>query len=152
MRHLVCAVAIATFGLTGCTHSGSHSGGAGSAVFAQAISQAGNQADNVTVFDQTVTRNHGKPGPVDLSFSVPVTTLVYHLNLQCDRISSATVNLNGTTIFGPSDFNETVTMLQATVPVQLTNTLQIDVKGKPGSSIHATVTVHDTVAPTVTVP
>jgi hypothetical protein len=52
-----------------------------------------------------------------------------------NRVSSATVKLNGNVIAGPSEFNQKIYVLIFQVPVQTTNTLEIELQGKPGSFI-----------------
>ena len=62
------------------------------------------------------------------------------LSLATDRVSSARVVLNGVELLGHSDFRPNTNLIE--VDVSLTtgaNTLGIEVRGKPGSRITATI-------------
>jgi hypothetical protein len=56
-----------------------------------------------------------------------------------NRISSATISLNGAQIFGPSDFNQQVGQLAKPVMLGANNQLTIRLTSKPGSFITVTV-------------
>jgi hypothetical protein len=88
---------------------------------------------------QTFTRQTGKPQAVSANFSVLNPTTQYTLAVQSDGVASAVISLNGAVIFGPADFNLSVTTLQRTVSVQRDNTITVELRGKPGSSLTLTV-------------
>jgi hypothetical protein len=56
-----------------------------------------------------------------------------------NRVSSATVRLNGNVIVGPNDFNQKVYVLVFQVPVLAQNTLEVELNGKPGSFVTVTL-------------
>jgi len=99
------------------------------------------------VFAQTVlfgpksyTRTAGPPNSFTDQFTLPAgATAPYTLHLVngnangTNRISSATVKLNGTQILGPSDFGQNVAVLDRTVALQPNNTLEIRLTSAPGS-------------------
>jgi hypothetical protein len=57
-----------------------------------------------------------------------------------NRVSSATIILNGRQLFGPSDFNQKVGSLEAFVPLEDVNTLSVELAGKPGGFLTVEVT------------
>ena len=109
-------------------------------------------------FTQTVlfgpkqyTRTAGPPNQFTDTFTLPSgTTPPYTLHVVngnangTNRISSATVTLNGTQILGPSDFGQNVAVIDRTITPQASNTLEIRLTSAPGSFI--TLTVLDTSA------
>lgn len=99
------------------------------------------------------TRTAGPPNQFTNTFTLPTgATAPYTLHVVngnpngTNRISSATVKLNGAQILGPSDFGQNVAVLDRTVTLQATNTLEIRLTSAPGSFI--TVSVLDTSAGT----
>lgn len=58
------------------------------------------------------------------------------VNSSVIKISSATISLNGTTIFGPSDFNKNVTQLQKNVLLKKgSNALGVSLQSSPGGQV-----------------
>ncbi|MGH7232925.1 MAG: Ig-like domain-containing protein, partial [Nitrospiraceae bacterium] len=55
------------------------------------------------------------------------------------RISSATITLNGVQIAGPSDFGQNVAVIDRTVTLQATNTLEVRLTSAPGSVLTISV-------------
>ncbi|MEK6762394.1 MAG: carboxypeptidase regulatory-like domain-containing protein [Nitrospirota bacterium] len=114
----------------------------------------------VPAFAQTVlfgpkqyTRTAGPPNQFTDTFTLPSgTTAPYTLHVVngnangTNRISSATVKLNGVEILDPNDFGQNVAVLDRTVTLQTNNTLTIRLTSAPGSFI--TVSVLDTSAGT----
>lgn len=83
------------------------------------------------------------------TFTLPAgTTAPYTLHIVngnadgTKRISSARVTLNGTEIAGPSDFGQNVAVIDRTVALQATNTLEVRLTSAPGSLL--TISVLDT--------
>ena len=107
----------------------------------------------VPAFAQTVlfgpkqyTRNAGPPNQFTDQFTLPAgTTTPYTLHIingnanGTNRISSATVKLNGTQILGPNDFGQNVAVIDRTVSLQASNTLDIRLTSAPGSFIMVSV-------------
>jgi hypothetical protein len=87
----------------------------------------------------TYTRSTGKPETFNNTFSVLNPNTQFTLHIDNNGVSSAVVSLNGTQIFGPSDFDPNVTGLDRSVTLAPTNTLQVQLRGKPGTSLAATV-------------
>jgi len=57
-----------------------------------------------------------------------------------NRISSAVISLNGVKILGPADFNQKVPLLErAIVPLDLENTLSVNLRSNPGGFLHVQV-------------
>ena len=109
------------------------------------------QAQTVLFGPKTYTRTAGPPNQFTDTFTLPAgTTAPYTLHIVngnangTNRISSATVTLNGTQILGPSDFGQNVAVIDRTVTLQPNNTLEIRLTSAPGSFI--TVSVLDTSA------
>ncbi len=132
------------------------------AVYAPVV-YADDNGQNPLVFQtQTFVRTRGNaPTSYVAKFDVPgwvvapFTMQVVNGNVfGRERVSSATVSLNGTEILGPSNINQGVAELDPTVsPVAGENTLQVTVDGAPGSEISVAIwgTNADKVAPQVTI-
>ncbi|MHC4072258.1 MAG: peptidoglycan DD-metalloendopeptidase family protein [Planctomycetota bacterium] len=100
-----------------------------------------------TVFGpETFQRGKGKPVTITTSFSVANAVTDPSLRIQVGQIASAVITLNGTQIFGPSDFNQTVTLLETPVTLLSDNELGVELRGKPGGSITVEIT-GDSVGP-----
>ena len=93
---------------------------------------------NTPVFGpQTYTRTIGNPNEYTTTFTAP-SWIISPFNLHIvngdasgkNRISSATIALNGVQIAGPSDFNENVATIDRSVTLQATNTLQVTLASK----------------------
>jgi hypothetical protein len=107
-------------------------------------------AANTPVFGpQTYTRTTGAPNEYTTTFTAP-PWIVSPFNLHIvngdasgkNRISSATIALNGVQIAGPSDFNQNVATIDRSATLQATNTLQVTLASKPGS--YLTINVYGT--------
>ena len=110
-------------------------------------------AQTVLFGPKQYTRTAGPPNQFTDTFTLPSgTTAPYTLHVVngnangTNRISSATVKLNSTQILGPSDFGQNVAVIDRTVSLQASNTLEIRLTSAPGSFI--TVSVLDTNAGT----
>ncbi|MGB8989446.1 MAG: Ig-like domain-containing protein [Candidatus Sulfotelmatobacter sp.] len=97
------------------------------------------------------TARFNVPGWVGAPFTMQV---VNGNGIGRERVTSATVSLNGTQILGPSEINESVAELDPAVsPVAGENTLQVTVDGAPGAEISIAIsgTNADHVPPQVTI-
>ncbi len=101
---------------------------------------------------QQYTRTAGPPNQFTDNFPLPPTLAApFRLHVQngnpdgSNRISSATITLNGTQAAGPSDFNQQVAGFDRTVSLQANNTLQVRLTSPPGSFL--VVTLYGTVPP-----
>ncbi|WP_292433361.1 RHS repeat-associated core domain-containing protein [Methylobacter sp.] len=91
------------------------------------------------------TRSTGNPVQVQRTIAVTNPAASYRLvivngGLQDDTqtgdyVSSSTIYWNGNLIASPSNFNQQMTRLTLPVTVQLSNTLTVELQGKPGGSI-----------------
>src|SRR5882724_13170230 len=109
---------------------------------------------------QTYTRTTGAPNEYTTTFTAPpwiVSPFSLHIvNGDAsgkNRISSATIALNGVQIAGPSDFNQNVATIDRSVTLQATNTLQVTLASKPGSYLTINVfgTSADHTPPTISI-
>lgn len=82
----------------------------------------------------TYTRSAGKPETVNNSFSVLNPTAQFTLHIDNNGVSSAVVTINGTQVLGPSDFDPNVTSLDRAVTLAANDTIQVQLRGKPGTS------------------
>src|ERR1700739_4269844 len=108
-----------------------------------------------TVFGlQTYTRGTGAPATVTDTFTVlnPKTQYTMRLtngNASLGKVSSATVVVNGVTVFGPSDFNQTVGQLQKPVTLAASNKIAVTLASQPGSGITIDIVGIDNDAPLI---
>jgi hypothetical protein len=86
-------------------------------------------------------RQKASPGVESTTFNAQNPNSIYSMSIingaqpGTNRVSSATVKLNGNVIVSPSDFNQKVYVLVFDVPLQTQNTLEVELKGQPGSFI-----------------
>ncbi|MGH7165275.1 MAG: Ig-like domain-containing protein, partial [Nitrospiraceae bacterium] len=101
-------------------------------------------------------RTTGPPNQYTDTFTVPASVgapfLLHIVNGEANgsnRISSAWITLNEVQVAGPNDFGQTVAVVDRTVTLQPTNTLQVKVASAPGS--YLTISVRGTkILPTPT--
>lgn len=113
-------------------------------------------AGDYTIFGpQVFTRLQGKPVVETVPVAAPVAGASFSVKAQNGTatggfpVSSAQITLNGQRIFKPSDFNQQVQRLSAQASLGLSNTLQVQLEGKPQSSIELTITGTDNVKPII---
>lgn len=113
------------------------------------------QAQSQTVYGpQTFTRTSGEPQSITRTFSLPnpggeYTLIIENGATDGNRVSSAVVGLNGVIIAGPDEFNQKVSRIIKSVLLGQTNTLDIEIRSKPGSSLTISI---DTGGPSVVFP
>lgn len=102
-------------------------------------------------------RSSGSPVTITQSFTVLNPNTTYTLRItnggphsEFDNVSSATIVLNGVQIFGPNEFNQTVTLLEKPVTLASSNTLAVELRGKPGGGITLQIIGIDNDPPTIT--
>src|SRR6185312_1427339 len=85
-------------------------------------------------------RTTGAPNQYTDTIAVPAWVISpYKLHIQngdssgSNRVSSATITVNGTQVAGPSDFNQNVAALDRTVTLTAQTTLHVTLASKPGS-------------------
>ncbi|HEX2270188.1 MAG TPA: IPT/TIG domain-containing protein, partial [Pyrinomonadaceae bacterium] len=96
---------------------------------------------------QRFTRLTGQPVNVVQSFSLPAdANAPFSIAVEngapegSNRVSSATIKLNGTGLFTPSDFNQNVASLTKSVTLTATNTLEVKLASAAGSYLTITLT------------
>ena len=100
----------------------------------------------VQLLDQTFIRGTGEPRTEFSSFpsgngQVTISLLNGAANSDRDRVSSASIEINGQVIFAPSNFNQNVSSLQKIIPFASSgNSLSVNLNGKPGSQIRIKIT------------
>ncbi len=120
-------------------------------------------ANGMTVFGpRRFDRTTGPPNQYLEQFALPAgVTSPYTLHIQngelngLNRISSATVKLNGVEILTPKDLNQNVAGLDRTVTLSPNNQLDLRIESNPGSyliiNIEGLVPIRDTASPTVAI-
>src|SRR5574341_191904 len=98
------------------------------------------------------TRTSGPPHQVMETIPLPPTlTAPFRLHIQngnadgTNRVSSATIWVNGTEVAGPADFSQQAAALDRSVTLQANNTLQVRLTSLPGSFL--ILTLYGTVPP-----
>ena len=124
---------------------------AGVLLFASVASAAG----DFTVFGPKVyTRAAGKPVTARDVFIVQNPSLPYSLRIRGDHLTSAEVKINGSKIKDLSDDENSEersgAIVDAPIRLQATNTVEVTVKGKPGSSLTLEIVGADVAPPNVT--
>src|SRR5262249_18669588 len=108
-------------------------------------------ASSVTVFGpRTLVRTTGAPNVFVFTFDVYNPSLPYTLRFDTDGLASAIVTLNGTDVVVPSDFNPGVTVLERSVLLRRSNTLRIELRSKPGTTLTVRILGTDNAPPTIT--
>ncbi len=101
-------------------------------------------AGNVPVFGpKSYVRGTGAPVTVTDTFTVqnPSGQFTLHLSnggLQDDTsefVSSTVITVNGVEVVSPNDLNQHISTLDKAVQLQATNTISVQVRGKPGGQI-----------------
>src|SRR6202008_317509 len=115
-------------------------------------------AGTFTVFGpKNYTRGTGAPVTVTDTFSVINPNTQYTLkafngglqNSEAELVSSSVVTLNGVQVLGPSDFNQNVTEVDVPVTLQASNTLSVQVRGRPGGVLTILIVGVDNEPPTI---
>jgi YD repeat-containing protein len=103
-------------------------------------------AEPETVFGpEQFVRGAGAPQRITRTFALPpqagsqCTLTVQNGDSSKTRVTSATLQLNGAVVVSPADFKRTVTRIDKPVSLQPQNTLIVELNGKPGSFIRASV-------------
>ena len=87
------------------------------------------------VFKKTYTRETGKPKTVTDPFIVLNSNTTWTLRATVKKVSSATVILNGVEILHPNDFNQNISFIEIPVTILSSNTIAVEVGGKPGGEL-----------------
>lgn len=107
---------------------------------------------------RTFTRATGKPVVETASFSVknPAAAYTVHIhnggmNSEFSRVSSAVIKINGTLLFGPSDFSRHVGHIERQATLTAVNTLEVELRSSPGSGMAIVLEGTDDMPPEVTI-
>src|SRR5215831_13161097 len=110
----------------------------------------------VALAPTNVVRNAGAPAVVTASFTVlnPNTAYTLHIDNggahgEFARVSSAVILLNGVQVAGPSDFNQTVTVINKPLTLVRTNTVSVELRSQSGSGLTLQVVGIDNDLPTI---
>lgn len=115
-------------------------------------------AGSFTAFGpQDYARNTGDPVTVTSSFSVlnpntQYTLKAFNGGLQdatTELVSSGFVTVNGVQVLGPNNFNQNVTEVDVPVTLQASNTISVQVRGKPGGLLTIEIVGVDNDLPTI---
>src|SRR5436309_2172002 len=97
----------------------------------------------------TYLRETGKPQAVTNNFSVSNIHTQYTMHIENHGVASAVVSINGTQMFGPSDFDLNVNSLDRAVTLASSNTVSVELQSKPGTSLTVTVIGVDNAPPSI---
>lgn len=100
------------------------------------------------------SRTAGKPTEQVLTFQAPSASETYRVRILngpdgTAPVTSGVVVLNGSPLFGPSDFGGNVDMLESGVHLETDNELSVTLRGRPGSGFQFEVIGFDDVAPAI---
>jgi hypothetical protein len=98
----------------------------------------------------TYARQTDKPEVITATFSVLNVNTQYTMHIDNDGVASAVISVNGAQVFGPSDFNPSVTALDRSVTLAASNTVSVELRSKPGTSLAISVLGVDNDPPSVT--
>lgn len=114
--------------------------GSADEVNATAVVESTEDGNSVTIYAESFSRVEGKPGHRTQTFTIPdVVHGPFILIVEngdasgANRVSAANIKLNGTHIFKQADFNQNVGSLEREVALLQSNTLDINILGKPRS-------------------
>ena len=102
-------------------------------------------------------RGTGGPVKETVNFSSPVVGSGFTMKIQNgdtqggNRVSSATITLYGTQIFGPPDFNQQTGSLQHIVSLGSSNSLSVNLASAPASVLTIAVTGEDDTPPVIVI-
>jgi hypothetical protein len=101
--------------------------------------------------------NYAGKGETTKTFSILNPAAAYTLHIdnggasgQYAKVSSGVITLNGTQVVKPSDFNQTVTVIEKPLTLLENNTLAVDLRSNPDSGITLHVIGEDGDPPTIT--
>src|SRR6266853_2165735 len=116
-------------------------------------------AGTFTVFGpKNYVRGTGAPVTVTDTFTVLNPSTQYTLkafnggleNTQTELVSSSIVTINGVQVLGPSNFNQHVSEVDVPVILQASNTISVQVRGRPGGTLAIEIVGLDNQLPTIT--
>ncbi len=102
-----------------------------------------------TPYANSYTRQAGQPETISNNFSVLNPNTQFTLHIDNNGVSSAVVSINGAQVLGPSDFDPNTTSLDRASTLNTNNTLQVQLRGKPGTSFALAVIGVDNDPPSI---
>jgi hypothetical protein len=101
-------------------------------------------AQSPPIFSNKYTRTIGRPNTYQDVFQACSTTATYKLVVENgeggkDRLSSASVSLNGQEVVRENEFNQRIDKIEKTVTLQSENTLDVKLASGPGGLIKASI-------------
>lgn len=87
----------------------------------------------------TYTRQTDAPVTISASFSILNPKTQYTLHVQNSGVSSAVLSVNGVQILSPDDFARTPATIDRPVSLQLTNRVDVELRGEPGTSLQLSI-------------
>jgi Glucodextranase, domain B len=97
----------------------------------------------------TYIRRTGQPVNSTSTLSVLNPNTQYTLHVVSDGVASAVISINGSPVFNPSDFNPGVSSLDRPVSLLSDNTVSVELRSRPGSSLTITIIGVDQDSPSV---
>ncbi len=97
----------------------------------------------------TYAQQTGNPEVITATFSVLNVNTQYTMHIDNSGVASAVILVNGTEVFGPSDFNPGVATLDRPITLAASNTLSVELRSKPGTSLAITVIGVDNDPPSI---
>ncbi|MCQ9207473.1 MAG: carboxypeptidase regulatory-like domain-containing protein, partial [Omnitrophica bacterium] len=116
------------------------------------------QAGEFTVFGpQSFIRETSAPAIVSNNFSVTNPNTEFFLRIynggledsEAESVSSSVIAINGTQVLGPKDFNQTVKFVEIPVTLQSQNSIEVEVRGKPGGVLSVRIAGIDNAPPVI---
>lgn len=106
---------------------------------------------------QDYTRGQGAPVMVPANFKVLNPNTSYTLQVinggrndtVLDPVSSSIFILNGTEIIGPQEFNQNISLIEKPISVLQQNSLNVELRGRPGGTVTVQVLGEDDDPPTI---
>jgi RHS repeat-associated protein len=117
-------------------------------------------ARTFTVFGpQNYTRGTGSPVTVTSNFSVPNPNTQYTLKAfngglqdnQTELVSSGFVNVNGVEVIASRNFNQNVAEVDVPITLQAINTIDVQLRGKPGGVLTVEIVGVDNDPPVISI-
>lgn len=104
--------------------------------------------------EHAVTRDRGKPAPKTIPFSAPKAGDYYFLRIYNgsgaeSAVQAGSVAVNGSTVLSNRDFRKQAEFLEVPLSLQLQNSLEITLAGRPGSGFRVEVIGIDEVKPEI---
>ncbi|HET6842573.1 MAG TPA: Ig-like domain-containing protein [Candidatus Angelobacter sp.] len=86
---------------------------------------------------------------VTATFSVLNVNTQYTMHIDNAGVTSAVISINGREVFGPSDFNPSVATLDRSITLAASNTVSVELRSKPGTSLAISVIGVDNDPPSI---